>query len=165
MRRTQDWKRAQFKRVDWRPSDVTIEYPYGAILYWDASQGFVDLTGNQSAILIGDEYPTVTAGYALNEFGREWGFDLTTGPVRDALASGRFTLVQPILLPAMSSLTDATDYSIFGDLLFVRRDGTSGSFKLSDGTNTGVCYRSWTEGEVVTVICKCSGGVMQVGVY
>lgn len=139
-------------------------YPDGAILHFDATLGFVDQTGNQQAVLIGSAYPTVTAGYAVNAAGAEWGFDTTTGPVKAALESGEVTLVQVVTLPLMSSLTDATDYSLFGDLLFVRRDGTAGSFKVSDGTNTATVGYDWTEGEVVRVCVQCDGDVMRVGV-
>ena len=52
------------------------EYPDGAILHFDANLGFVDQTGNQQAVLIGSAYPSVAAGFALNESGKEWGFDL-----------------------------------------------------------------------------------------
>ena len=40
--------------------------PSGAILYWDASAGWQDQTGNQSLTLIGSAYPTVTAAGAVN---------------------------------------------------------------------------------------------------
>lgn len=138
--------------------------PDGAILHFDASTGFADQTGNQTVTLIGDAYPSVVAGYAVNETGAEWGFDTSTGPVKSALESGEVTLVQVVTLPAMSSLTDETDYSLFGDLLFVRRDGTSGSFKLSDGTNTATVGYDWDEGEVVRVCVQADGDVMRVGV-
>lgn len=139
-------------------------YPSGAILHFDATQGFIDQTGNQTAVLIGSAYPTVTAGFAINAAGAEWGFDTTTGPVKAALESGEVTLVQVVTLPLMSSLTDATDYSLFGDLLFVRRDGTSGSFKVSDGTNTATVAYDWSEGEVVRVCVQADGSRMRVGV-
>lgn len=139
-------------------------YPSGAILHFDATLGFVDQTGNQSAVLIGSAYPPVTAGYAINATGKEWGFDTTTGPVRAALLAGELTLVQVVTLPLMSSLTDATDYSLFGDLLFVRRDGTAGSFKVSDGTNTATVAYDWSEGEVCRVVVQCDASVMRVGV-
>lgn len=137
-------------------------YPDGAILHFDASAGFVDQTGNQTVTLIGDAYPTVTAGFAVNAVGAEWGFDTTTGPVKAALESGEVTLVQVVTLPLMSSLTDATDYSLFGDLLFVRRDGTAGGFKVSDGTNSGTLVKSWTEGEKVMLIVRATDGGMSV---
>ena len=148
--------------VAWRAGKAG--YPDGAILHWDASQGWQDQTGNQSLTLIGSAYPTVNASGALNESGREWGFDLSTGAVRTAFLAGEVTVVMQVTMPVMSSLTDATDYSLFGDLLFVRRDGTSGSFKLSDGTNTATVAKDWDEDEVVTVVCQCSGDVMRVGV-
>ena len=129
-------------------------FPSGAILHFDATLGFTDQTGNQQALLIGSTYPTVTAGYAINASGAEWGFDTTTGPVRDALLAGEVTLVQVVTLPLMSSLTDAADYSLFGDLLFVRRDGTAGSFKVSDGTNVASVAKDWTEGEVCRVVVE-----------
>lgn len=138
--------------------------PDGAILHWDASQGWQDQTGNQSLTLIGSAYSTVSASGALNEAGKEWGFDLSTGAVLMAFLAGEVTVVMQVTMPVMSSLTDATDYSLFGDLLFVRRDGTSGSFKLSDGTNTATVAYDWDEDEVVTVVCQCSGDVMRVGV-
>ena len=138
--------------------------PDGAILHWDASLGFVDQTGNQQAVLIGYAYPAVTAGFAINETGKEWGFDTTTGPVRTALLAGEVTLVLVVTLPLMSSLDDATDFSLFGDLLFVRRDGTAGSFKVSDGTNVASVAKDWSEGEVVRVVVQCDASVMRVGV-
>ena len=140
------------------------DFPKGAILHFSASEGFVDQTGNQTALLIGDAYPSVVAGYAINEAGAEWGFNTTTGPVRDALESGEVTLVQVVTLPLMSSLADATDYSLFGDLLFVRRDGVSGSFKASDGTNVAVVAYDWDEGDVARVVVQADGSVMRVGV-
>lgn len=153
-----------------RPLSISISniggvkrYPKGAILHFDARLGFVDQTGNQQALLIGSAYPSVVAGFAVNETGRECGFD-TTGPVRDALTAGEVTLVQVVTLPLMSSLTDETDYSLFGDLLFVRRDGTAGSFKVSDGTNVATVAYDWDEGEVVRVVVQCDGDVMRVGV-
>lgn len=136
--------------------------PDGAILHFDASLGFVDQTGNQQAVLIGSAFPAVTAGYAINAAGAEWGFDTTTGPVKAALTAGEVTLVQVVTLPLMSSLTDETDYSLFGDLLFVRRDGTSGSFKCSDGTNTATVGYDWDEGEVVRVVVKSNGSRMSI---
>lgn len=139
-------------------------FPSGAILHFDANLGFTDQTGNQSVTLIGSAYPTVTAGYAINASGAEWGFDTTTGPVKAALESGEVTLVQVVTLPLMSSLTDATDYSLFGDLLSVRRDGTAGSFKCSDGTNVATVAKDWSEGEVCRVVVQCEGAVMRVGV-
>ena len=138
--------------------------PDGAILHWDASLGWRDQTGKQRVQLIGSAYPTVTSAGAANEAGREWGFDLSTGAVRTAFLAGQVTIVMQVTMPAMTSLTDATDYSLFGDLLFVRRDGTAGSFKLSDGTNTATVAKDWDEDEVVTVVCQCSGDVMRVGV-
>ena len=150
--------------VAWRAGQTGPGYPAGAILHWDASHGFTDQTGNQTVTLIGDAYPTVTAGYAINAAGAEWGFDTTTGPVRDALESGEVTLAQVVTLPLMSSLTDATDYSLFGDLLFVRRDGTAGSFKVSDGANVATVAYDWDVGEVVRVVVQADGDVMRVGV-
>ena len=138
--------------------------PSGAILHFDASLGFVDQTGNQTVTLIGSAYPTVTAGYAVNASGAEWGFSTTTGPVKAALEAGEVTLVQVVTLPLMSTLDDATDYSLFGDLLFVRRDGTAGSFKVSDGTNVATVAYNWDEGEVVRVCVQADGDVMRVGV-
>lgn len=146
--------------VRWRAGRLA---PDGAILHFDASAGFVDQTGNQQAVLIGDAYPTVTAGYAINASGKEWGFSTTTGPVKAALESGEVTLVQVVTLPLMSTLDDATDYRLFGDLLFVRRDGTTGSFKVSDGTNTATVAYDWDEGEVVRVVVQCDG-VMTISV-
>ena len=143
---------------------VAPDAPDGAILYWDASQGWQDQTGNQSLTLIGSAYPTVTSSGAVNESGKEWGFDLSAGAVRTAFLAGEATIVMQVTMPTMASLTDATDYSLFGDLLFVRRDGMSGSFKLSDGTNVATVAYDWTEGEVVTVVCQCDGDVMRVGV-
>lgn len=137
------------------PQKGRKKYPSGAILHFDAATGFVDQTGNQQALLIGSTYPTVTAGYAINASGKEWGFDTTTGPVRTALLAGEVTVHQVVALPLMSSLTDATDYSLYGDLLYVRKDGTAGSFKCSDGTNTAVVAYDWSEGEVVRVVAKC----------
>lgn len=139
-------------------------YPSSAILHFSASEGFTDQTGNQQAVLIGDGFPTVTAGFAVNAAGKEWGFSVDTGPVRAALLAGEVTLVQVVALPLMSRLTDATDYSLFGDLLFVRRDGVSGSFKVSDGTNVAMVAYDWTEGEVVRVVVQADGDVMRVGV-
>ena len=138
--------------------------PDGAILHFDASLGFVDQTGNQQAMLIGSAYPTVTSSGAVNETGKAWGFDISTGAVRTAFLAGEVTLVFQATMPLMSTLTDATDYSLFGDLLFVRRDGTSGSFKASDGTNSAVVAYDWTEGEVVRVCVQADGDVMRVGV-
>ena len=92
--------------------------PDGAILHWDASQGWQDQTGNQSLTLIGSTYPTVSAAGALNETDREWGFDLGSGAVRTAFLAGQVTIVMQVTMPAMTSLTDATDYSLWGDLLF-----------------------------------------------
>lgn len=138
--------------------------PSGAILHWDASAGWQDQTGNQSLTLIGSAYPTVSASGALNEAGKEWGIDLSTGAVRTAFLAGEATIVTQVTMPVMSSLTDATDYSLWGDLLFVRRDGTSGSFRLKDGTNTATVAYDWDEDEVVTVACQCDGDVMRVGV-
>ena len=139
-------------------------FPSGAILYFDASLGFVDQTGNQTVTLIGSAYPTVTSSGAVNESGKEWGFDISDGAVRTAFLAGEVTLVFQATMPLMSTLTDATDYSLFGDLLFVRRDGTAGTFKLSDGTNTATVAYDWSDGEVVTVVCQCDGDVMRVGV-
>ena len=164
MRRTQDWKRTQFKRVDWRPSDVTIEYPYGAILHWDASAGWQDQTGNQSLTLIGSAYPDVISAAAVNGTDTAWGFDLSEGELRDALLAGEVVLTFNVRLPAMTEFTDATDYSIFGDVLFARVDSGAGSFKLSDGTNSASVAFDWVGGEVVTVVCQCDGDVMRVGV-
>lgn len=164
MRRTQEWKQVQFRKALWRDSNNTLDYPSGAILHFDASLGFVDQTGNQTVTLIGDAYPTVTAGFAINATGKEWGFDTSTGPVKAVLESGEVTLVQVVTLPLMSTLTDETDYSLFGDLLFVRRDGTSGSFKVSDGTNVATCAASWEDGDVVTVVCFAANGQMKVSV-
>lgn len=130
-------------------------FPDGAILHFSAAEGFTDQTGNQGAVLIGDAYPSVVAGFAINATDREWGFDTTTGPVKAAMESGEVTLVQVVTLPLMSTLTDATDYSLFGDLLFVRRDGTAGSFKVSDGTNSNTSAYNWDENEVVIVVAKC----------
>ena len=138
--------------------------PDGAILHWDASQGWQDQTGNHAVQLIGSAYPTVTSAGAVNESGKELGFDISTGPVRTAFLAGEVTLVFQATMPAMTLFTDATDYSLFGDLLFVRRDGTAGSFKVSDGTNTATVVYDWDEGEVVTVVCQCDGDVMRVGV-
>ena len=138
--------------------------PDGAILHWDASQGWQDQTGNQSLTLIGSAYPTITDAGALNESGKEWGFDLSAGAVRTAFLAGEATIVMQVTMPAMASLTDATDYSLWGDVLFVRRDGTSGSFRLKDGTNTASVAYDWDENEVVTVVCQCDGDVMRVGV-
>lgn len=157
-------KQVGWRKVGWRQSDNTLDYPSGAILHFDASLGFVDQTGNQTAVLIGSAYPSVVAGYAVNEAGAEWGFDTTTGPVKAALESGEVTLVQVVTLPLMSTLDDATDYSLFGDLLYVRRDGTAGSFKVSDGTNVATVAYDWDEGEVVRVCVQCDGDVMRVGV-
>lgn len=139
-------------------------FPSGAILYFDASLGFVDQTGNQTVQLIGSAYPTVTSAGSLNETGKAWGFDISTGPVRAALLAGEVTIVQVVTMPLMSTLTDATDYSLFGDLLFVRRDGVSGSFKVSDGTNVAMVEYNWSEGEEVRVVAMCDGDVMRVGV-
>ena len=136
----------------------------GAILYWDASQGWKDLTGNQSVQLIGSAYPTVSDAGALNEANREWGLDLSAGAVRTAFLAGEATLVFQATMPAMTSFTDAADYSLFGDLLFCRVDSGAGSFKLSDGTNTATVAYDWDEGEVVTVVGQCDGDVMRVGV-
>ena len=138
--------------------------PDGAILHWDASQGWQDQTGNQSVTLIGSAYPTVSASGAVNETGKAWGFDLSSGAVRTAFLAGEATIVMQVTMPAMASFTDATDYSLWGDLLFVRRDGTAGSFRLKDGTNVASVAKNWTEGEVVTVVCQCDGSVMRVGV-
>lgn len=138
--------------------------PDGSILHWDASAGWQDQTGNTVLMLIGSAYPTVNASGALNESGKEWGFDLSSGAVRTAFLAGEVTIVMQVTMPAMASLTDATDYSLWGDLLFVRRDGTSGSFKLSDGTNTATVAYDWVGGELVTVVCQCDGDVMRVGV-
>lgn len=138
--------------------------PDGAILHWDASLGWRDQTGKQRVQLIGSAYPTVTSAGAVNEAGREWGFDLSTGAVRTAFLAGEVTLVFQATMPLMSTLTDATDYSLFGDLLFVRRDGTSGIFKVSDGTNSATVAYDWSEGEVVRVCVQADGSVMRVGV-
>ena len=138
--------------------------PVSSILHWDASLGWQDQTGNQSVQLIGSAYPTVTSSGAVNEAGREWGFDISTGAVRDAFLSGDVTLVFQATLPLMSTLTDSTDYSLFGDLLFVRRDGASGSFKASDGTNSATVAYDWDDGEVVAVVVQADGDVMRVGV-
>ena len=138
--------------------------PDGAILHWDASAGWQDQTGNQSLTLIGAAYPTVGASGAINASGHEWGFNLSAGAVRTAFIAGQATVVMQVTMPIMSSLTDATDYSLWGDLLFVRRDGTNGSFKLKDGTNTASVAKNWSDGEVVTVVCQCDGDVMRVGV-
>ena len=138
--------------------------PDGAILHWDASAGWQDQTGNQALTLIGSAYPTVSASGALNESGKEWGFDLSDGAVRTAFLAGEVTVVMQVTMPAMASLTDATDYSLWGDVLFVRRDGTAGSFRLKDGTNTASVAYDWDENEVVTVVCQCDGDVMRVGV-
>ena len=151
-----------FDPVAWRAGKVP--FPSGAILHFSADLGFTDQTGNQTAVLIGSAYPSVVAGYAINEAGKGWGFDTTTGPVKAALESGELTLVQVVTLPLMSSLADAADYSLFGDLLFVRRDGTAGSFKVSDGTNAASVAYDWDEGEVVTVCVQADGDVMRVGV-
>ena len=148
--------------VAWRAGKAG--YPDGAILHWDASQGWQDQTGNQSLTLIGSAYPTVNASGAINESGREWGFDLSTGAVRTAFLTGEMTLVFQATMPAMTEFTDAADYSLFGDLLFVRRDGTAGSFKVSDGTNTATVAYDWDEGEVVRVVVQADGDVMRVGV-
>ena len=139
-------------------------HPSGAILYWDASKGWQDQTGNQSLTLIGSAYPTVSASGTLNEVDRQWGFDLSAGAVRTAFLAGECTIVMQVTMPAMTELDDATDYSLWGDLLFVRRDGTAGMFKLSDGTNTATVAHDWDEGEVVTVVAQCDGDVMRVGV-
>ena len=128
--------------------------PDGAILHWDASQGWQDQTGNQSLTLIGSAYPNVTASGAVNAIGHEWGFDLGSGAVRTAFLAGQATIVMQVTMPLMSSLTDATDYSLWGDLLFVRRDGSVGTFRLKDGTNTASVEYDWDEGEVVTVVCQ-----------
>lgn len=144
----------------WRAGKLA---PDGSILYWDASQGWQDQTGNQSLTLIGSAYPTVSASGALNESGKEWGFDLSAGAVRTAFLAGECTIVMQVTMPAMASFTDATDYSLFGDLLFVRRDGTSGSFRLSDGTNVATVAYDWDENEVVAVVCQCDGAAMRVG--
>lgn len=141
-----------------------LRFPSGAILHFDASLGFVDQTGNQTVQLIGSAYPTVTSAGAVNESGKEWGFNISTGAVRTAFLAGEVTLVFQATMPLMSTLTDATDYSLFGDLLFVRRDGTAGSFKVSDGTNTATVAYDWTEGEVVRVVVQADGDVMRVGV-
>ena len=138
--------------------------PDGALLHWDSSAGWQDQTGNTSLSLIGSAYPTVNASGAINESGKEWGFDLSTGAVRTAFLAGEATIVMQVTMPLMSSLTDATDYSLFGDLLYVRRDTAAGRFKLSDGTNVASVAYSWTENEVVTVVCQCDGDVMRVGV-
>ena len=138
--------------------------PVSSILHWDASQGWQDQTGNQSLTLIGSAYPAVTSSGAVNESGKEWGFDLSTGAVRTAFLAGEVTLVFQATMPLMSTLTDATDYSLFGDLLFVRRDETAGSFRVSDGTNSAVVAYDWDEGEVVRVCVQCDGDVMRVGV-
>ena len=138
--------------------------PVSSILHFDASQGWQDQTGNQAVQLIGSVYPTVTSSGAVNEAGAEWGFDISTGAVRTAFLAGEVTLVFQATLPLMSTLTDATDYSLFGDLLFVRRDGTAGSFKVSDGTNVATVAYDWSEGEVVRVCVQADGGVMRVGV-
>lgn len=129
--------------------------PYLSILHFNADSGFSDLTGRQSVSLIGSEYPEVVSGYAINESGKEWQIDTDIGPVKEALAAGELTLVQVVKMPIMSSLADATDYSLFGDLLFVRRDGDSGVFKVSDSTNVASVSYNWSEGEVVTVVVKC----------
>jgi len=135
-----------------------LNAPLDSILRWDASRGWQDQTGNQSLTLIGSAYPTVSASGALNE----WGFDL--GAVRTAFLAGEMTLVFQATMPAMTEFTDATDYSLFGDLLFVRRDGAVGTFKLSDGTPLAAVAYDWDEGEVVTVVCQCSGARMRVGI-
>lgn len=137
---------------------------FKSILHFDATKGFTDQTGRQSVSLIGTEYPSVVSGFAINESGREWEFVADTGRVHDALSSGEVTLVQVVSLPLMSTLTDATDYSLFGDLLFVRRDGTAGSFKASDGTNTATVAYDWDDGEVVRVVMQADSDVMRVGV-
>ena len=144
--------------------DDRRRYPRDAILHYDASQGWQDQTGNQSVQLIGSAYPVVTSVGAVNASGKEWGFDLSSGAVRTAFLAGEATIVMQVTMPAMTSLTDATDYSLWGDLLFVRRDGTAGSFRLKDGANTASVVKNWNEGEVVTVVCQCDGDVMRVGV-
>ena len=131
--------------------------PDGAILHWDASQGWQDQTGNQNVQLIGSAYPNVTASGAVNASGHEWGFNLSSGAVRAAFLAGQATIVMQVTMPLMSSLTDATDYSLWGDLLFVRRDWTVGSFRLKDGTNTASVVKNWNDGEVVTVVAHTEG--------
>lgn len=139
-------------------------FPDGAILHWDASEGWQDQTGNTALTLIGSAYPAVSASGALNEAGKEWGFDLSAGAVRTAFLAGEMTLVFQATMPAMTEFTDATDYSLFGDLLFCRVDSDAGSFKLSDGTNTASVAYDWDEGEVVRVVVQADGDVMRVGV-
>ena len=162
----------------WRPFDlwflekqykdklalVIKNYPLNSILHFDASLGWQDQTGNQSVQLIGSAYPAVTTAGAVNASGNEWGFDLTSGAVRTAFLAGEATIVMQVTMPAMSMLTDATDYSLWGYVLFVRRDTAAGTFKLSDGTNVATVAYDWDEGEVVTVVCQCDGDVMRVGV-
>lgn len=150
--------------VAWQAGRSGPGYPDGAILYWDASQGWQDQTGNQSLTLIGSAYPTITDAGAVNAVDHQWGFDLATGAVRAAFLAGEATVVMQVTMPAMTELTDATDYSLWGDVLFVRRDTAAGSFKLSDGTNTASVAHDWAGGEVVTVVCQCDGDVMRVGV-
>jgi hypothetical protein len=126
--------------------------------------GWVDQTGNQQISLIGNSFPSVTSAGSLNTVGGQWGFDLSVGKVKDAFLSGDVSICFEGTFPAMTSLEDATDYSLFGDLLFVRRDGSTGKFKLSDGVNVALIEHSWNENDIVTVVAQCDGDVMRVGV-
>ncbi len=140
---------------------IRAESPSGtALLTFNAGSGFTDTTGNHDAVLTGAQWPGVIRVAALNVDGKEWGFDLSSGAVRTAFLAGEATIVMQVTMPVMSSLTDATDYSLWGDVLFVRRDGTSGSFKLSDGTNTATVAYDWDEGEAVRVCVQCDGSRM-----